>query len=112
MMHPMFNSCCPNLLVNISTEYPELVGYAGIYHPNKNETTGRGGNIELCVYGIMQQKQDISQAINPGKNNSFTVNKLVKKVHQKQLCYSKNIQTILLHSVLPYTMILQTKKVN
>ncbi len=45
MMHPMFNSCCPDLLVNVSTEYPELVGYQGLYHPMKNETTGRGGTI-------------------------------------------------------------------
>ncbi len=41
----MFNSCCPDLLVNVSTEYPELVGYQGLYHPMKNETTGRGGTI-------------------------------------------------------------------
>ncbi len=46
MMHPMFNSCCPDLLVNISTEYPELVGYQGLYHPMINETTGRGGKIK------------------------------------------------------------------
>ena len=39
----MLNSCCPDLLVNISTEYPELIGYEGLYHLTKNETTGRGG---------------------------------------------------------------------
>ncbi len=39
----MFNSCCPDLLVNVSTEYPELVAYQGLYHPLENETTGRGG---------------------------------------------------------------------
>ncbi len=39
----MFNSCCQDLLVSISTEYPELIGYQGLYHPVKNETTGRGG---------------------------------------------------------------------
>ena len=42
-MHSVFNSCCADLLVNVSEEYPELVGYQGIYHPRLNETTGRGG---------------------------------------------------------------------
>ncbi len=42
-MHSVFNSCCADLFVNVSEEYPELVGYKGIYHPRLNETTGRGG---------------------------------------------------------------------
>ncbi len=46
-MHPMINSCCADLLVNVSAEYPELLGYEGLYHPEINETTGRGGKVKL-----------------------------------------------------------------
>ena len=45
----MFKTCCPDLLVSISTEYPELIGYGGLYHPIKNETTGRGGKAKKII---------------------------------------------------------------
>ncbi len=52
-MQPMFNSCCADLLVNVSTEYPELVGYQGIYHPTKNETTGIGGKVKFFLCALV-----------------------------------------------------------
>ena len=52
-MQPMFNSCCADLLVNVSTEYPELVGYQGIYHPTINETTGIGGEVKFFLHALV-----------------------------------------------------------
>ena len=64
-MHPMINSCCADLLVNVSAEYPELVGYEGLYHTRINETTGRGGKVKL----IFVLEHLFEQFI--GKNHQF-----------------------------------------
>ncbi len=40
-------NCCTDLLVNVSSEFPHLQRYAGVYHPTQNETTGRGGSSSL-----------------------------------------------------------------